>query len=346
MTSPRIYTERIAGAWAEARAKVFEVGEILIEAKANLAHGEYEAMIERDLPFSPSTARKLAAVARCDFLKRAPVHDLPADYSSLYEITKLGEDGFEAARSAGEIRGDTPRSQIERIVKRHKAGQAAAVYPPADPVVGCGVDDLARAVDAGVRFPVIYADPPWQFETRSDLGQDKSPSMHYETMTLEDLAALPISDLAADDAALFMWVVPWSLFDARPLLEAWGFEFKTVGFYWFKAEIEASIDGETGAPFGEIKADVGTGYFTRKSVEQCLIATRGRPSPLATDVRDFALERRGPHSQKPEIFARQIERIFAGPYLELFARRPRSGWSVWGNEVAADGVFLEKRGRQ
>lgn len=315
-----------------ARDAIFAIGQSLLDAKAALPHGEFEAMIRRDLPFEPGTARKYMALAQADWLKRAPVRDLPIDgWSGLYEISKLGEAGTLAAIEAGEITADTPRSKVSRILKRHKAEAAASSVPVAPPVAGCSVDDLHRLVAAGCRFPVFYADPAWPFETRSDLGKDKSPEMHYATMTIEDICAMPIGDLAADDCMLFMWIVPWLLPEAIEVLRAWGFEFKSVAFYWIKAEV-----GEAGA----LITDTGTGYYTRKSVEQCWIATRGNPSPLATDVRDFRLIRRGRHSEKPEAFAADIEKISAGPYLELFARRPRAGWSVWGNEVAPAGVFL------
>lgn len=178
-------------------------------------------------------------------------------------------------------------------------------------------------------FKAILADPPWSFNVWSkDTGSGRSPESHYSTMTMGDLAALPVAELAAPDCVLFCWVCWPSLPDALRTIEAWGFTYKTCGFDWMKAhagQIEMFRDD------GDVQ--VGMGYWTRANTEPCLLAVRGKPKRLNADVRQGILEPRRQHSRKPDCVHDRIERLVAGPYLELFARAPRKGWTVWGNQT-------------
>ena len=130
-----------------------------------------------------------------------------------------------------------------------------------------------------------------------------------------------VQALAAPDCALFLWAVAPLLPGALHLIEDWGFTYKTVAFTWVK-------QNPAGAGFHK-----GMGYWTRANPEICLLATRGHPSRLARDVDQLVIAPRGRHSAKPEEVPARIERLVAGPYLELFARRERPGWTVWGNQV-------------
>ena len=177
------------------------------------------------------------------------------------------------------------------------------------------------------KYGAILADPPWSFRVWSkDTGSGRSPSAHYNTMSFDDMAAMPVADLAADDCALFCWACWPSFPEALELIKAWGFTFKTMGFVWVKGE---------GLPLfpDDIKAQVGMGYWTRANTEPCILATRGSPKRLNADVRQTILDRRREHSRKPDDVHSRIERLVAGPYLELFARSPRKSWTVWGNET-------------
>ena len=152
---------------------------------------------------------------------------------------------------------------------------------------------------------------------------------HYDTQSLDAIKALPVGDLAADDCALFLWGVWPEHPGALEVIKAWGFEYKTVGFVWVKttgAAESVSLDGEG--------LHWGMGYWTRANTEFCLFATRGSPPWLVKDVNQVILAPVGRHSEKPEETATRIERLLAGPYLELFARQSREGWTTWGNEVA------------
>lgn len=183
-------------------------------------------------------------------------------------------------------------------------------------------------------FGAICADPPWAFRTFS--GENMTPHRcaedHYRTMELAEMQALPVGDLAAKDCALFMWVVGSHLAESIELARAWGFEFKTDAFYWVKQKL---IDCDQIDMFtGDIpEPRMGFGYWTRKQVEPCWLFTRGSPKRLSKGVRQTIIEPRREHSRKPEAFRDRVEQLVGGPYLELFARSSRPGWSAWGNEV-------------
>jgi N6-adenosine-specific RNA methylase IME4 len=170
------------------------------------------------------------------------------------------------------------------------------------------------------KYSVIYTDPPWQFEVWSGEGKDRAAENHYPTMTLDNIKALPVADLAADDCALFLWAVMPQLPEALAVIEAWGFEYKTCAFVWVKQ----TKDGK--------KFATGMGYWTRANAEICLLATKGSPQRLHADVHQVIASPRGRHSSKPKETYERIERLVGGPYIELFARNKRPEWTGWGNE--------------
>ena len=194
------------------------------------------------------------------------------------------------------------------------------------------LDELPRH-----HYGAILADPPWRFRTwdqrtaiprtRSS-GTNISAATHYATMELDEIRALPVGELAATDCSLFLWACWPNLLDALALIEAWGFEYKTCAFCWTKAHA-----GQVELFQDDIEGLLGLGYWTRANSEPCLLATRGRPKRLAADVRQAIIEPRREHSRKPDCVHGRIERLVAGPYLELFARARRIGWDAWGNEV-------------
>jgi N6-adenosine-specific RNA methylase IME4 len=194
---------------------------------------------------------------------------------------------------------------------------------------GASVADLEALVSAGKRFGVIYPDPPWSFDVYSSKGKQRSAERHYDTWPLERIKALPVQALAADDCALLLWALWPALDGARDVIRAWGFEYKTCGLLWVKLN-----------PNGE-GLFTGMGYHTRSNTEPCLLATRGSPRRLARDVHQVVMAPVGGHSEKPVEVAQRVERLYPGPYLELFARgQARPGWTVWGNEArgAAEGT--------
>jgi N6-adenosine-specific RNA methylase IME4 len=177
-------------------------------------------------------------------------------------------------------------------------------------------------------YKVIYADPPWTFATYSRKGKGRSAEAHYDCMSLADIKRLPVADWAADDCVLLLWTTDPLLYTAIEVIEAWGFAFKTVGFYWVKLNKSAASPVYTEANFF-----IGLGFWTRANPEPCLLATRGHPRRRRANVRKLIVSPRREHSRKPDEAYGRIEALCDGPYLEMFARSSRPGWDTWGIEA-------------
>ena len=175
------------------------------------------------------------------------------------------------------------------------------------------------------KYKTIIADPPWQYKANHD--RNGSARGHYTTMSDADITAMPFGDLAADDAVLLMWATWPKLKNAcLPAMGAWGFDYIT-GFPWIKvSDIRPSLFGGY-----KIKPTYGTGFWFRGCTELLLLGKRGKPKVSEMDFAGL-LGAAVIHSKKPADLYEYAESL-DGPYLELFARRPRTGWDVWGNEV-------------
>lgn len=175
-----------------------------------------------------------------------------------------------------------------------------------------------------MRYGVIVADPPWAYRNR---GVEGAAEREYATMATSDIKALPVADMALRDSVLFLWATWPNLPEAMRVVEAWGFDFVT-GFPWIKIQGFPSVDlwGEL-----DIKPQYGVGFWVRGCSEPLLIARRGNVSPPDGGFVGLLSENLR-HSRKPENIYHIAERL-PGPYLEMFARRPRAGWDAWGNEV-------------
>jgi len=168
-------------------------------------------------------------------------------------------------------------------------------------------------------FDIVLADPPWRFKTHSDKGRSRSPDGplgHYQTMSTEDIAGLPVRAMSSRDAVLYMWVTVPFLEIALGVADAWGFAYKS-SMVWIK----------------ERKA---TGYWARNRHEIILICKRGRfPAPAPSLRPDSVIEgqQRG-HSHKPDALHEIIEAAWPDANkIELFARRHRAGWQTWGDQL-------------
>ncbi len=147
-------------------------------------------------------------------------------------------------------------------------------------------------------------------------------------MAIEEISKLSVGDLAANSCVLFMWICWPTMHRALEVIDAWGFTYKTCAFSWTKAHM-ATVD-----MFAEdYPVQIGTGYWTRSNTEPCLLATRGKPKRINADVRQAIIAPRREHSRKPDGIHERIERLVAGPYLELFGRQKRKNWDVWGNQT-------------
>jgi len=123
---------------------------------------------------------------------------------------------------------------------------------------------------------------------------------------------------------VFLWATDPLLPRAFDLITAWGFEYKTIAFYWVKLNSAAKHNADF---------FTGLGYWTRANPEQCLLATRGKPTRRAKNVRRLVVEKRREHSRKPDCIRERIERLVTGPYLEWFARETKPGTECRGNQV-------------
>lgn len=166
---------------------------------------------------------------------------------------------------------------------------------------------------------LIMADPPWRFETRSEEGLGKSAQAHYACLGLDAIKSLPVLDLAAPHAVLWLWATNPMLPDAFEVLKAWGFAFKTAG-HWVKTTTHGKIA-------------FGTGYILRCAGEPFLIGTRGEPK-TSRSVRSVIMAPVREHSRKPDEAFAEAERLMPrARRLELFSRQSRPGWATWGNEA-------------
>jgi N6-adenosine-specific RNA methylase IME4 len=172
-------------------------------------------------------------------------------------------------------------------------------------------------------YSTIVADPPWHYDGYAStsgavgtrFGPTEQRSMPYSTMTVAEIASLPVGDLAASDAFAFLWTTNAYLNAAFGVLDSWGFAYRQT-LVWHK----------TGnpTPFG--------GTIAPNHAEYLLLGARGRP-PVLGRVASSVIAAHKPqrHSVKPGLFLDIVERVSPGPYVELFCRRPRLGWDSWGH---------------
>jgi N6-adenosine-specific RNA methylase IME4 len=295
--------EAACGYMAEALRHAIKAGELLLETKAEL-DGGWTPWLRSYCPNIPDRTARL--------------------YIQLY----IHRD---------EIIGNalpTIRSAVEFLTKKNREAKVALKKDRREQ----RVIELAEATERESErlgeklYGVIYIDPPWKFiGGGAPSGMMKAADNHYPCMNLEALKTLKIP--AAPNCAMFMWVtVPMSGEVAPELTKAWDFKFKSK-WYWYKGE-------------------GGQGYWAVNTVEELWICTRGKvPCPAPGDqppqltklpeLTELTYVPRGDHSVKPDIFAEHIERLYPNvPKLEMFSRKKRPGWDVWGNEVSSEPVML------
>lgn len=169
------------------------------------------------------------------------------------------------------------------------------------------------------KYGLILADPAWTFRIRSEKGNAKSAQAQYPCMTAEQINEMPVADLAAEQCVLVLWATAPLIPQQLKTVEAWGFEYCTMGA-WAKR----SKSGEGWA--------FGTGYWLRSAAEFFIIGTRGRPRLKAKNERNLIVSKVREHSRKPDSIYRKCMALADGPYLELFARQCWPGWDAWGNQ--------------
>ena len=183
--------------------------------------------------------------------------------------------------------------------------------------------DLLRAT-AGRRYRTVLADPPWRFTNRTGkVAPEHRRLSRYETMTTAEICALPIHDAVHQTAHLYLWVPNALLPEGLAVLRAWGFEYKS-NIVWHKIRKDGGSDGR------------GVGFYFRNVTELLLFGVRGKNARTEAPGRsqvNYMSSRKREHSRKPDEQYDLIESCSKGPYLELFARGTRPGWTYWGNQA-------------
>lgn len=249
------------------------------------AGGRADRQLGVDKVSAPKTAESLAAE------HHVSEKTIRRDGKRAEAIEKLAETQPEQAQA---VRDGLKRfNEVRREIKRAE------------------VKEVAKLPDA--KFRVIYADPPWKYGDQ--LTEDYGPAkFHYPSMTITELCAMPIKSITEPDAVLFLWVTSPLLFECAPIIEAWGFKYKT-SFVWDK-----------------VKHNMG--HYNSVRHEFLLICTRGSCTPDVVKLFDSVQSiERTKHSAKPAEFREMIETLYPhGKRLEIFAREANKGWEVYGNQ--------------
>jgi N6-adenosine-specific RNA methylase IME4 len=189
------------------------------------------------------------------------------------------------------------------------------------------------------KFGVIAADPPWHFKARTALQMSnwtsrRDAEKHYTVLGIEDIQALPVADLASKDGChLFLWTTGPCLPLAFDVIKAWGFRYSSMAFTWVKLKRSYNALQLRTLPLTATDLHTGLGLTTRKNAEFCLLARRGNCKRISKSVREIILSPVREHSRKPDEFYERVPQYAAGPYLDLFSRQTRPGWTTWGKEA-------------
>ena len=271
-------------------------------AGARAKHGAANEIVS----FAEDTAAKIGRTARSVQHDIQIATHIPQELRDAIRPTPLADNKVELLKIA-RLTPEEQQPVVERIIR----GQAACVRQASNQVRADALREAPPPLPTGP-FQVIVADPPWHYESRQgDATHRGAPP--YPTMTLEEIWALPVPDIAADDAVLWLWTTNAHLWDARHVFEAWGFTYKTI-LTW-------------------VKDKMGVGDWLRGQTEHCVLAIRGRPVVHLTNQTTALRAPARQHSRKPDEFYSLVESLCPGAKIDLFAREARPGWAVWGGEA-------------
>lgn len=293
----------------------------MVAAKlANLPHGQKKA--DTAIAVSQGDAGTMLKVSE-DSIQRAGTV-LETGAPELVDAVNEGRVSVNAAKDVATL----PQAEQQEIVAKGERQILEAAknirFRKAEARRKERIDNIVeiskgnRDLGTDRKFPIIYADPPWRYETPPMGGSNRSIENHYPTMTLEEICALPVKDLATDDALLYLWATSPKLAECMKVIEAWGFVYRT-SFVW-------------------VKDKIGMGYHARNQHELLLVAKRGELPPPPPTARQSSVIHapRTEHSAKPVEFHVLIEGMYPElPKIELFCRSARHGWEVWGNQAGA-----------
>lgn len=301
-----------------------QLGELIIRAKAagQIAEGRRsKAELEAD---SPRVTLKEINVS------------LPLS-SKAQRAANLDDASFETAIAGARDKIASGKAllvdPVQDMIKTTNLAGVRAAHAARTVNGGC-IEDLGQLVREGRKFKSIGMDPQWKFLTRSAAGDGRSANVHYKTEEVDKIKGLPVGELADENCALYMWMVDWCPQDALDLIAHYGFKHITTAFTWIKTNGDAAdLDLWANSTW-----HMGQGYWTRANPEDCYFATKGNPKRLYADVRQLITAPVMEHSRKPDAWLERIERLTEGDYIELQARRPRKGWTSWGDELEFTGV--------
>jgi N6-adenosine-specific RNA methylase IME4 len=189
----------------------------------------------------------------------------------------------------------------------------------------------------GMQYSTILADPPWRFQNRTGkMAPEHKRLSRYVTMSIDAIKSMPIEQIAEENSHLYLWVPNALLSWGLEVMKAWGFSYKT-NLVWYKVRYDGGPDGR------------GVGFYFRNVTELILFGIRGNIRTLPPGRRQVNLiqSRKREHSRKPEELYELIEKCSPGPYLELFARHKREGWSQWGDELGESTLeFIPRKERK
>lgn len=236
-----------------------------------------------------------------------------------------------------QIQAGERRAETERKAQRNSASlqlTGSTLTEAATP------GEFVNIYDTSKKYEIIYADPPWNYADKNCAG---AAAAQYSTMKLDELAALPIPQIAAKNCVLFMWATYPKLEDAQALIKAWGFKYKSIAFQWVKLNKAADKEKLLHALQNSDSLEAalqkicffGLGRWTRGNTEPCLIAIKGKPARVSPGVGQLIFAPLGRHSAKPPETRNKIIELTGGGMqrIELFARQHAPGFDCWGNEV-------------
>jgi N6-adenosine-specific RNA methylase IME4 len=251
---------------------------------------------------------------------------VPVEIAARYEVHEMAQCRKTQASSPSDAKkarpGDPPVAKM--MDGRGKAGYDVGANGLGG--LSAAAEDLLRFANAR-QFATVLVDPPWQFTNKTGkVAPEHRRLSRYGTMRLPEIMALPVEQLAAPTAHLYLWCPNALLPDGIAVMKAWGFTYKS-NIVWHKVRKDGGSDGR------------GVGFYFRNVTELILFGVRGKNARTLTPGRrqvNLLATRKREHSRKPDEQYRIIEACSPRPYLELFARGTRKGWATWGNQAADD----------
>lgn len=298
-------------------ATFVEIGRALAEIRDRklyrIGFSTFEAYLSHEHGLTPRRGRQIidAAAVRIELSEGKNFSPLPSTESHCAELATYADaDRQEVWQQVVEEAEKTGKPITARLI--NEIGKPYREPAAAEQFESGSSETLDILVERETEFATFYADPPWQYDNQ---GTRAATDNHYPTMTIADICSLPVEQLAADKALLFLWTTNGFLEAAlTQVIPAWGFTFKS-SMVW-------------------VKPQMGIGNYVRNAHEFLLIANRGGLIPNGKSQISWIEAERTRHSAKPDAFRHVVESIAPGPRLEMFAREAMPGWHAWGNQVS------------